>query len=267
MSITEKLLFILSCVLLFSFESKAQTELGVNTNFQYFDYEEFGPNNQSLNREKGILPGLQVLLKSTNTTFTHMFTGSVHAADVDYDGQLQNGSPHKTKTSTTLFNLGYRLSYPVYFEEVFIHSQLNWDHWSRSIRATTFVSGLDEVYSWPSIDIGFSYTPIRTHKHKLIIEAAYTKIFEGNFEVDLSDLGYGIQELDLGDGNGHQSKLSYQYTLNKKTYASINLFYKAWSFSRSDIKTVSNGSNTISFVEPRSESKRIGLSFMLNFIL
>lgn len=267
MPIAKELRFILSCLFLLSFESNAETALGLSTNFQYFDYEEYDLNNISLNHEKGILPGLQGFLKTSTHKITHTFMASIHAADVDYDGQLQNGSPHKTKTNTTLFNLGYRLSYPVYLDDIFIHSQLNWDHWNRSIRATTFISGLDEAYSWPSIDLGFSYIPIRTNKHKLIIEAAYTKIFEGNFEVDLSDLGYGIQELNLGDGNGYQSQISYQYTLNKKTYASLNLLYKTWSFARSDIKTISNGSNTISFLEPRSESKRIGLSFMLIFIL
>lgn len=244
----------------------AQFSAGMGAHIQSFDYEEFDLNGHTLNHEKGDLPGLSIFLAYSRHGFTQTLSGEVYHSTIDYRGQTQLGMPHTTQTQTRLYHVAYRLAYPIYQEQLFIHGQANWDYWSRSIKSTALVLGLDEIYSWPSIDLGLNYIVAQTHSHSIALDASYSKVLSGNFEVNLSALGAGTQTLDLGSGKGFQSSLLYQYTLDKQTKAGIKLIYKQWDFARSRSQHITTPNSVFSFTEPRSDSKRLGLALTLSLL-
>lgn len=247
--------------------AKADVKVGLSSNIQYFEYEEFNSKNESLNREKGFIPGLEASFFYLNDVLSHRFSSSMHAANINYDGQTQTGSPHQTETSTTLYRLSYELDVPLNGTQTSFFTQLNWDHWSRSIQATSSVSGLDEVYQWPSMNLGFKYNFILRKKHVFSWDISYIKIFEGSFEVDLNQIGFGKEQLDLGAGNGFDSSFAYEFRANNEFSLGINFHHRTWTFEKSSDKTISNNTRTITFSEPKSRSKRTTLSFELIYSL
>ncbi len=259
----------LACLLCIPTVSSAEStfEAGFTTLLQHFDYSEFNRSDENLNTESGLLPGVAVFVRHSTEALSQQFMLSMLAGEVDYDGQTQSGSPHQTETSTKLFRASYRLSATRLSTYVHPFFSLNWDQWSRSIQARYPVIGLDEDYRWPSLDIGLSFPLIKQQGHELAFSAAFIKIFSGKFGVDLTELGYGSPSLDLGSGKGFESTIDYIYTLQDRTRVGFSLFYRQWEFAESEPKTISNGSSSLTFLEPRSESQRIGLALVLSLPL
>jgi len=238
-------------------------QAGIGSHAQYFHYEEFNSSDQSLNQEEGVLPGLTFFGRYSNNHLLHQFSATILGGDVDYDGQTQIGLPYQTTTRTHLYNLSYRLEADVLPEHLTAYFSANWDYWSRSIQPSGAVIGLDETYRWPSLALGLKLPLMSSGKHAVYVSSAYLRILKGKFTVDLSALGFGEPELDLGTGNGFESTLSYTLKLLHDRKVGIDFYYRQWRFAESNPKTINNGTNTLTFLEPRSKSKRLGLTFWL----
>lgn len=258
---------LLCCAALFSMLAETSVAndsgfaVGLGTQVQYFDYEEFNANGRSLNQEQGGLPGLYFFGRYTHNHLQHQLAATLFAGNVDYDGQTQTGIAHQTTTNTLLYSLSYRLEADILPERLAAYFSANWDYWSRSIQPSGAIIGLDETYRWPSLALGLKLPLISTGKHAVHVSSAYLHILKGKFTVDLSALGFGEPALDLGTGNGFESTLSYTLKLLHDRKAGIDLYYRQWRFAESDPKTINNGTNSLTFLEPRSKSKRIGLTF------
>jgi hypothetical protein len=97
-------------------------------------------------------------------------------------------------------------------------------------------------------------------RHALYLSGAYLHIFKGKFTVDLSALGFGEEEIALGSGDGIEAALRYAFKLSGQQSLEWDFFYRDWSFDESNSKTISNGGSSLTFLEPRSKSKRLGLA-------
>jgi hypothetical protein len=236
---------------------------GAGLQLQAFDYEEFNAQGRSLNREEGILPGARFLWRYADQRLQHQLSLDVLAGGVDYDGQTQVGIPHETDTKTRLYHLQYQLDYVLLPGQVHAVLGASWDHWSREIQPSGIIIGLDETYSWPALNAGLSFPLMQSGVHSVSLSAGYLKVLEGRFTVDLSALGFAKEEIDLGAGDGLESSLRYSFSLPDKTAFELELLYRRWSFDESNSKTLNNGTRTLSFLEPRSKSQRLGLSFTL----
>jgi hypothetical protein len=236
---------------------------GAGLQFQAFDYEEFNTQGRSLNQEEGILPGARFFWRYADQRLQHQLSLDFLAGDVDYDGQTQVGIPHETDTKTRLYHLQYQLDYVLVPNQIHAILGASWNHWSREIQPSGIIIGLDESYSWPALNAGLAFPLLQTGPHSLTLSGSYLKVLEGRFTVDLSALGFGKEAIDLGAGNGIESMLHYAYTLPDYKTLELELFYRRWSFDESNSKTLNNGTRSLTFLEPRSKSQRLGLSFNL----
>lgn len=230
--------------------SYAEYSISLEPSIIYFNYEEFDQNKLSLDKETGFLPGLSVrLIKNRHTLSTESFIGVV-----DYDGQTQSGTPHKTDTQEFLYNLGYRYSFihPNTSSHFFIGS--HYQLWGRSIRARNNVSGLNEVYTWLYIEGGYHLQQALADNKSIEFEFSAIRNFNGSIHVDLNNSGYGEARLDLGNEYGLKTSLSLNITNTASNKFRIGLEFKHWKFGRSNTEVLTNGTDTISILEPDSES-------------
>lgn len=240
-----------------------RSEWAAGPTVQQFQYQEFNASGASLNEETGILPGAQFAIRYADERLSHQVKLSLSGGDVDYDGQTQGGAPHLTDTRTRLYGLGYRIETANSPDHLTAYMSADWTYWSREIQPAGFIIGLDESYRWPSLGLGLKWPLFESNKHALHISGGYLRILPGRFTVDLSELGYSKQEINLGSGEGGEASLLYRFGFSAKQSVEVELFAQRWSFQASAPETIRNGARSLTFLEPRSKSQRIGLAARL----
>jgi len=228
----------------------ADLNISIAPGLAYFHYEEFDENKNTLNKETGFIPGISLSLQhSQHSLGTHIFDG-----DVDYDGQTQAGSPHKTDTDESLYYLFYRYNFLNHDNDSLFFIGANYQLWQRFIKANNGVNSLYEEYSWWHIEAGIQLEKILKNNSKIKFEFAGLRTFNGNIMIDLQNFGYGEANLDLGSKNGIRSLLALNFETDNSLMFSIGVEHKYWEFGKSNTTTLSNGTNSISILEPDSES-------------
>ena len=249
------LLFATACGLT-SFEATA-VEMGVSADLMYFNYEEVDTSGATLNTEIGFLPGFTLSASHPLRTISNTIEFSLYGGRVDYDGQTQSGQPHQTKTEETIYRLLYKLSWAPVNDQGELYAKAYWQQWDRSIQPNNGVSGLFEQYQWWSLEAGAQVLIYTNTRHKVSIDLGVLTTRNGTIMVDLSNAGYGEPVLDLGDGIGLNSAINYRMTYTTNGTFQFGLRYATWNFGRSNVKTISNGSTTISIVEPDSTTQQL----------
>lgn len=220
----------------------------------YFDYEEFDTTGFSLNHETGFIPGLCTTLVRNQ----HELKMSLYNGRVDYDGYTQALIPHQTKTNETLFKVFYRyniqlnqgIENPRYFLGI------GHQYWMRSIQPNNGVYGLDETYTWLQAEAGTQLTLLSEPNKSILLELALLRTLNGNIRINLDDLGFGTPNLDLGSTYGFQGKIFWRIATGQNQELETGVNYARWGFGRSNSKTLTNGFQTITIEEPRSESSQ-----------
>ena len=106
---TKKLVLLCSLITLSS--PGHAIDIQVSGELMHFDYEEIDPQGNSLNREKGWIPGLTFSGLQQYNSITNTLALSIFDGQVDYNGQTQAGQPHQTTTEETILKLMYRLGW------------------------------------------------------------------------------------------------------------------------------------------------------------
>ncbi|MCU7923289.1 MAG: outer membrane beta-barrel protein, partial [Candidatus Thiodiazotropha sp. (ex Dulcina madagascariensis)] len=111
-----------------------------------FDYEEFGDQGDSLDREQGLLPGL---VAGADIEHERWFVGaslSWSSGDADYTSPAVD-----TRTDEDILNLelmaGTRL-FAWEEQRLSLIAGVGYRKWRRNIRSTAQAYGLDETYRW-----------------------------------------------------------------------------------------------------------------------
>jgi hypothetical protein len=246
-------LFIL-CLFVCSLSAGAANRNYLSLDLLYFDYEEFDPTGFSLNHETGFIPGLCAALVRNQ----HELKMSLYNGRVNYDGYTQALTPHQTETSETLFKVLYR--YNIQFnpgiESPRYFLGIGHQYWMRSIQPNNGVYGLDETYTWLQAEAGTQLTLLSEPKKSILLELALLRTLNGNIRINLNELGYGTPNLDLGSTFGFQGKIFWRLATGQNQELETGVNYARWGFGRSNSKTLSNGFQTITIEEPRSESSQ-----------
>ena len=232
-------------------------ELGASAELMYFNYEEFDTSDATLNTEIGFLPGFTISAAQPFRAINNTLEISLYGNRVDYDGQTQSGQPHQTETNETIYRLLYRLSWAPVNDQGELYAKAYWQQWDRSIQPNNGVSGLFEQYQWWSFEAGGRISVYSTPRHKVFIDLGVLTTRNGIIMVDLSNAGYGEPVLDLGNGVGFNSAVNYRMAHKTNGAFLFGLRYATWNFGRSNVKTISNGSSTISIVEPDSTTQQL----------
>lgn len=260
-----KFIFIFAALITASTSAYAKEQFTLSPSLIHFDYAEFSTTDKLLNRELGWLPGIETRLRypigSRLLIDAHT---SYYRSSVDYVGQTQSGVPHNTDTRTSLFRLGARAELAIYQDiNLFFSAQSH--RWKRGIKDSNNISGIDETYQWLEYSIGFSSSIITSDKNTLILEAGLLATRQVSMDVDLSRVGLGAAELDLGNGTGTRLSLLWRPHFKDNFRYGIDVFFESWEFGRSNTKRTEGGASSVFVTEPRSETQNIGLKLNLEY--
>jgi len=224
-------------------------DLGVNTFIKYFDYQEFDLDGSSLNHETGFVPGLGLSLVHTN----HRFWTSYAHGDVNYDGQLQSGTPHTTDTRQILFSNGYEYSF--YANEINAISLLagfSIHRWQRHILPSNGIQGVNADYQWQQLYVGLSYKPDAVFDLPLEFDLNIFGTRNSSVDINLENIGFGSPRLEMGNKPGFQATLNYYKVVSNQLTVNLLIETTRREFGRSGNTSISNGISTLTIAEPES---------------
>lgn len=229
----------------------------------YVDYREYGVDDQRLNHESGLLPGVRVALAGEWARWFMRAQLAAFQNRITYQGQTQSGRPLQTHTNTRLqmatLQLGYWLTAARSWG-VFAH--VAGQQWNRQIQPTATVQGLSERYRWLEAGAGLQYRwqhPSRRAWWHGLRLAAFG-IVDQHVRVRLS----AVQGLHMRDVRLHApatlgARLTYTATRNLghglQLQLSPQLAY--WRFKRS--------ATVRGTTEPRSQTWRVALLVGVRF--
>jgi hypothetical protein len=244
----------------------ANNYLHITGNVIKFNYQEHSSTGEKLNKETGITRGVSASYSYNHYNMGFNLTAGHYSGNVDYQGKTQAGVPLNTTTDEDFTDLGAEIFwYPVSLN-LGLYTSFQWLEWQRRILPSSQSIELNEVYQWQTFEAGFISPIFQYGKHQLELKFGLSHSKNGHLEVNLSEIGFGKPCLDLGDGSGTSTSLTYHFYLANMNRLSIGLAHKQWRFSQSDSKTVSNNTSAIIIREPKSNSKKtsIFLSYRFN---
>jgi hypothetical protein len=111
--------------------------------FCYASVSENKPNGERIVHESGTLPGIGAALVYRADRLETFGAARAFRGALDYDGRLQNGTGHQTRTDTRLSQAQLGLRYR-YRDDTRLIAALEYDDWERHIRGDDVVLGLRE---------------------------------------------------------------------------------------------------------------------------
>ncbi|MBT0663507.1 hypothetical protein KI809_04250 [Geobacter pelophilus] len=239
-------------------------EASVYPFFQYFKWEEFSRDGAKLLKETGPQFGVGGnikldLLKGNAGAMTVAAKQELFGGVVDYDGQLQDGTPHKTDVnyfgSYTELDLGWAIPYRKMTIEPF--SGLSYRWWLRDLQGS---GGYTENWYSLALLLGLRSQYELGTEARFFVAGAAKYPFSNRNAIDNYP---GVGEINLSPGS-EWSALAESGIKYKQFTATV--YYENFIFPASDPVTRYNAFRTptpgpSSFVQPRSESEIFGLRF------
>jgi hypothetical protein len=236
----------------------AQTDVQVSAGVMGFNYKEYDDRGVLLDREDALLPGISGELGHRVGAWRISASGSFFSGSADYDGQTQAGVPAKTDTDERFWSAGVRLERRLELGTASLSPYLGlaYHEWRRDIKNgrtvnNTPVSGLLEVYSWKTAELGALLVfNTRWEGVEIALDARVFQTFAPELQVRLPGATRDTI-FDLGEETGGRLALLGTYPLKPRLHLRLEAFYERWSFGRSPVV---NG-----FLEPRSDTQTAGL--------
>lgn len=226
--------------------------------FQYFTWEEFehGTGTKLL-KESGMQYGaggnLKLgLLQGDAGTMTLNMRAELFGGEVDYDGHLQNGTPHKTDVDYFGMRNEMELGWAIPLANVTVEpfGGLGYRWWNRELKGD---GGYTE--SWSTL-----YTMLGAEcRYKLASDSVFTVRGGGVYRFDNHNRvdypGSGTVDIEPGNDWSVKAEATFRY---KSVFAT--LYYENFIFSESAMVPVYNTYHgSILLYQPRSESEITGL--------
>ena len=239
-------------------------EASLHSYLKYIDYQEFDLDGSSLNHETGFIPGIELNLKHTE----HRLWASYADGGVNYDGQLQSGTPHTTDTDYNLLSTGYEYMLSLErYRNIHLLAGLSGHRWQRHILPANGIQGVNAVYQWQQLHAGIRYQPVALTNLPVELNFSLIKAINGTVNINLNTIGLGSPQLDLGDKVGFQAGIKYFRELSNKLSMNFLVESSRWEFGRSKSRSFSNGINSYTIAEPRSVSWHTSLGIELVYKL
>jgi hypothetical protein len=235
---------------------------------QDFGYKEFDDQDTLLDREDGWISGISGTLSTQTEKYSLDIGISYLNGNVVYDGQLQNGTPHKTKTNEQIFDASISLGFFDVIKNLpkpsVLYFGLGFREWQRDILPTSTVLGLFEIYSWHYGFIGGKIELFDEDKFTVWLDGRLTRPINPTMNICLS--GYDCADLDLGVNTSGRVSVPIHYQLYPNNKLIFEPYFESWDFGRSPNETLTiNGTPTgIIIYEPQSETRNIGINISVN---
>ncbi|MCU7920759.1 MAG: outer membrane beta-barrel protein [Candidatus Thiodiazotropha sp. (ex Epidulcina cf. delphinae)] len=223
-----------------------------------FDYEEFGDQGDSLDREQGPLPGL---VAGADLEHERWFVGASLlwlSGDADYTSPAVD-----TRTDEDILNLelmaGTRL-FAWEEQRLSLIAGVGYRKWRRNIRSTAQAYGLDETYRWGYGLLGLRGEHAFNGLTRLVTDLSVTRTINPDLEVRFLQ-GFDDVGLALGEETGFKVTLALHRQLGRTTILRVAPWYEYWELGRSsDTTLLRNGIPAGVVFEPRSETSNYGVN-------
>lgn len=203
------------------------SEFSIRAGAEHFSMQEDAINGENLVKETGWLPsiGIQYFEDLGTQIPVLRFRANLSAADIDYDGRLQSGQSHQTKTDTTRYswNFAFRPPLNAGYSDQSLWLGLGVDYWRRNILPSDKVSGLDENYQSRYFDIEW-----QKQFGSVYVALGYTYHFDSELTLDLT--GYDVPKISLP--SSHQGNFEIGYSISSNWH--VVGHYSVRSIERSD---------------------------------
>ena len=258
--------------------SAADFSLGLGFDAMRFYYREFDDNDEILNTEKGVIPGLVISAASEWENWYGEFNYKYNTGKVEYDGQTQDGVPALTDTREDIVDInliaGHYFGTAAYYRSS-IYGGLGYYYWERDILPGkdingNDVSGLFEIYEWSYALFGTRLSLHDSRNSGLLLDLRLQRMLDATMEIDFR--GYqNLDNLELDLGEEWSFRISLPYILSTKDNNKFTLepYLITWFIGASPYEQITSGGVPIGRIanEPRSETYNFGLTLKYLFQL
>ncbi|MBC7861221.1 MAG: hypothetical protein H7Z39_21075 [Burkholderiaceae bacterium] len=229
-----------------------------------FCYASVSENKQSGERvvhESGALPGIAAALSHRADRLETFGAARAFRGALDYDGQLQNGIGHQTKTDTRLAQAQLGLRYH-YRENTRLIAALEYDDWERNIRGDDVALGLREHTRSRRLLLGAERAWQMAAAGTLIVGATLIKAEPERLDVHFSGL-FDDASMRTRAATGYAAELAFRPAAYPKLLLSAKAEYM--KVPRSGAVLVRrNGNPAGDITQP--EHVRQSISFFLRYV-
>ncbi len=244
--------------------STAALDLSASTYVKYFDYQEFDLDGSSLNHETGFIPGIGLTLDHDK----HRLWASWTHGDVNYDGQLQSGTPHVTDTRQVISSYGYEYAFfTSNSTAIDILAGISAHRWQRHILPSNGIQGVNADYQWQQLYAGLRYKPGEIFNLPLEFGLNIFQTRKSSVDINLESIGYGSPQLEMGEKPGFQATLKYYKAVSDQLTVNLLLETARRETGRSSTVSISNGTSTLNIAEPESVSWHTNIGISLEYRL
>lgn len=232
-----------------------------------FHYKETAARNAVLDREDGLLPGIEISSGIRTDLFAALIAASFHGGTITYDGKTQTGSPLTTDTRESIADVAISITRAIgpsdYSPQLV--AGFGYREWRRDIQSTNSTVGLFEVYRWTYWMLGVEADVLRNDSWNAGIDWRLMRPVHPTIEVEVP--GFDPLTLELGSGYSMAIGLPIEYRLGAGRSIVVRPYWQSWYLERSDFKRLYAGGSPTGFSaqEPDSETMVFGVSTLLNF--
>lgn len=232
----------------------------VGAGVERFLWREYDSGGAKLLEEEG--PRFFIGLDAERTMpsdWTYGFRGRLYSGEVDYDGQLQDGTPAETDTDYEGVKIALDFAHPLAAAGgaslVSFRFGVGVDWWDRTIEDTATANGYTERYRIPYLDFGLTYRwdePLGFYAEGGIRHPFSTK-------ESIDDYG-NYDDIELEPDGDLSPYLGVGYRFPARW--DVELYYESYRFGASDKERLTIGgvpTNTVVF-QPESEQDTVGLN-------
>jgi hypothetical protein len=237
-----------------------------------FGYKEFAESGRLLDREDGSLPGLMVEVAQTAGNWRFSGEWRAFSGMADHKGQTNLGTPISTQTDEQMQSLSLRVARQLQLGgwPIAPYAGFGLHRWKRDIRSTRTaagapVSGLFEVYSWKTAELGARARVASWRRFEGAVDVRVFRILDPELEVRFAT-GFDDARLALGEKSGGRLAFIGAYLLDDGLRLRVEVYGEWWSFGRSAPQPLTSDGMTVgSVTEPRSETRNHGITLGLVF--
>jgi hypothetical protein len=229
-----------------------------------FDYEEFDDQDESLNREEGWLPGVNV---GASIASDRWF---VEPSLLWSSGRVDYHSPDvDSETDEEILNLEILAGTPLFSSDrqrLSLVAGAGHRKWQRDIRSTPATLGLDETYSWYYGLLGLRGEHEFNAHTRIVANFQVTRTANPEIEVQFKENFADDVNLDLGEETAFKASFTLHRQLTGGASLWLSPWYERWDLGRSKVKDLYRDGDSIGTVwEPRSETHNYGISLGLQW--
>lgn len=249
-------------VLLLTYRFTYANTLEIAPALYIFKYQEFDQNDQLLDKEEGVMPGVRLAYGNLTKNDSLRLDAAFYGGRVDYTGQTQSGTPHQTDTDEQLVKLGISyLQHEVTLFRGLLFAGLHYWYWDRDILARNGVQGLHERYTWYETELGLKFTS--ESSYWLELSAMYNFRPRMVLFLPSSEVRFNLQSRP-----GYRVRAGKTWDNRQDITTTLSLFAEYWEFGRSNTVFTNDFFGSSGFLtEPDSKTFNSGLefSFVFNF--